>query len=270
MELLLAHLPPIEQEFLRAGPSRVLAWTSNCGEAMRTIADTLPDATVAGVEIGLDGARDNARGSENLGEAFDVVLASDGLQAYEHPLEMVDRQLQYCRTLYAALVPYNQSPLLPPARAQFREEAFPEELAGFQRVAVTIVANGPTTERRLMVVYATPDYVERRTTTNRLEQLTERVLALEAAVQRERMLTQQFVVRAQHKAQEAVARVSRADAEVAAMREALAAAQADALHRDLERTTAQAELSAVLHSTSWRLGHGLVRALRRLIPRRTA
>jgi len=268
MEVLLAHLPPLEREFLRAGPARVLAWTSNCGDAMRIIADAFPDATVVGVEIGSDGTRENARVT---GEKFDVVLASDGLQVHEHPLEMLERQLRCCRTMYAALVPYNQLPLLPPARAQFREEAFPEELAGFRRVAAAIVAaDGPASDRRLLVVYATPAYVERRVATDRIERLTERVAALEAAVERERMLSQQFVVRAQHRVQQATDRVSRADAEVAEVREALAAARAEALHRDVERATVQAELDAVLQSASWRLGHGIIRTLRRLVPRRTS
>jgi GT2 family glycosyltransferase/ubiquinone/menaquinone biosynthesis C-methylase UbiE/glycosyltransferase involved in cell wall biosynthesis len=171
MECLLGNLPVQVIAFLRSRPLRILDWGCEFGEGVAVIANALPESHVVGLEHAwnvLKEARQRYRDREfvlaeeaEIPGEFDVIVTSNRLQCFEYPLEKVRAHLRSCRSLYLALVPYNQARLSEYHRSQFREESFPERLEGFIRLCARPVDVDPGywNGRQLLVVYASPSYV---------------------------------------------------------------------------------------------------------------
>lgn len=170
MQGLVAALPATIAAELRAGGRTVLDWGCALGEGVDELARAFPDCAVAGADCA-DSAIATARAhfpdrefvltdDEDLPAIYDVVVTSNCLEHFRNPLAVVLRHLQRTRRLYIAMVPWNEAPLIDQHFAQFREESFPAELAGFRRVHSAVFPVDPRAwpDDQLLVVYASPEW----------------------------------------------------------------------------------------------------------------
>src|SRR5262249_55321644 len=145
MRRLLTALPVPDAQYLRTTPLAVLDWGCAFGDGTRALMAELPDATITGLdvlpEVVSAAQRRHADGvfiqadQGIVGADFDVIVCCDRLQYFAQPLDLLAQHLRRCRSLYIALVPYNEVPLEPPSQAQFRDESFPASFGGFVRIA---------------------------------------------------------------------------------------------------------------------------------------
>src|SRR5437867_1045800 len=134
METALAHLPEPEKAYLHENSLTILDWGCAFGEGVATLARAFPGSRVAGLDFSkkaIEEARIRNAGHEfiwsedgAIPKDFDVIVTTDCLEYFEQPLAWMERHTAACRSLYIALVPYNECPLHPQHRSQFRVESF--------------------------------------------------------------------------------------------------------------------------------------------------
>ncbi len=177
MQRLLAALPEVDRTLLGEGRHEILDWGCAFGDGADELARAFPDAHV----VGLDGAAAAVRAARGrypaldfehaagapgvLPRPFDVVVNSNSLEHFEHPLEVLRANLASTRLLHLALVPYREEPLSVHHRVRFDEDSFPPSLDGFERLWQQVVEVEPLYwpgGRQLLVAYGSAAYRERR------------------------------------------------------------------------------------------------------------
>ena len=189
MERLLAELLTPEKVFLGSGV-RILDWGCAFGEGVELLAQAFPRSHVAGLDFASRAIaqarkrhpnREFILAEKGVPREFDVIITSNCLEHYEHPLEMVSAHQRSCRRLWIGLVPYNESPLHEQHRYQFREESFPKLIGHFVRLYEKVININPLhwPGQQLLVVYGSQLYINERV--SQLEALlSEREESLEA------------------------------------------------------------------------------------------
>jgi 2-polyprenyl-3-methyl-5-hydroxy-6-metoxy-1,4-benzoquinol methylase len=175
MERLVANLPEPELRFLRSGPLTILDWGCAFGDGVDVLAASFPESEVTGLDFARTAVDEATRAYPQrrfihaaegvIPDWYDVITNSNCLEHFEFPISVLQSQLLACRSVFVALVPYNEWPLSDYHRAQFREESFPEQLAGFVRLHCGLAG---VDERfrpggQLLVVYGSEAYAHRRT-----------------------------------------------------------------------------------------------------------
>jgi GT2 family glycosyltransferase/2-polyprenyl-3-methyl-5-hydroxy-6-metoxy-1,4-benzoquinol methylase len=175
MERLVAELPAPEQQFLRSKAVTILDWGCAFGEGVEVLGEAFPQSRVVGLDFAPNAVAEARRRHPqhefivtqkgDIPGEFDCIVTSNCLEHFEHPLEIIKAHLPACRNLYVLLVPYNEYPLHETHRSQFKEESFPERLAGFVRLSVRTIEIDPTYWHgpQLLVVYGSPSYLRERT-----------------------------------------------------------------------------------------------------------
>jgi GT2 family glycosyltransferase/glycosyltransferase involved in cell wall biosynthesis len=200
METLLSHLPEYERAYLHGAPRMILDWGCASGEGVTTLARVFPRSQVVGLDFSgtvIDQARIRHAGHEFIWSEdgaiprdFDVIVTSNRLEHFEAPLAVLEKHLASCKSLYIALVPYNECPLQPQHRAQFRLESFPVYIRDFTRIyAEPLVTN----ERfwpgqQLLIVYGSDRYL--REAVHRVDSTALVIARLEAMLGLERLKAQ--------------------------------------------------------------------------------
>jgi len=179
MQRIVAALESPELAFLRTPGLTVLDWGCAFGEGVAVLGGMFPESRVTGLDFsGRAVAEARRRYPEyefilseegQIPSTFDVVVVSNCLEHFEQPIQVMSGQLARCRELYIALVPYNEYPLSKYHRAQFREESFPERIAGLLRLYARRISVDPTfwSGEQLLVVYASEEYIRRRSAADR-------------------------------------------------------------------------------------------------------
>src|SRR5690606_7214372 len=143
----LAHLPAEIVRYLERSRASIVDWGCALGDGVAVLGRALPACTVGGIDCSptaiesaraaFPGHRFERHEGEGLPRSFDVVVTSNCLEHFKNPLAVVRAQLESCRKLYVAMVPYDESPLIDQHVSQFRDESFPERLGSFERVFST-------------------------------------------------------------------------------------------------------------------------------------
>jgi GT2 family glycosyltransferase/glycosyltransferase involved in cell wall biosynthesis len=204
METLLSHLPEHERTYLSEASRTILDWGCAFGEGVATLARVFPRSRVAGLDFSraaIDQAQIRNAGHEFIWSEdgailrqFDAILTSNCLEHFEAPLAVLEKHLASCKSLYIVLVPYNECPLHPQHRAQFRVESFPVHFRNFTRIH----AEPLVTDQRfwpgqqLLVVYGSDGYL--RDAVNREDSTALAIARLEAELGAERLKVQALEV----------------------------------------------------------------------------
>ncbi|HYO98978.1 MAG TPA: glycosyltransferase [Pyrinomonadaceae bacterium] len=174
MARLLAELDAPEKQFLRSQALTILDWGCAFGEGVEALGEASPQSRIVGLDFAPNAVEEARRRYPNhefivteQGEIpgeFDCIVTSNCLEHFEHPLEIIKAHLRACGKLYVLLVPYNEYPLHETHRSQFKEESFPERLAGFVRLSVKTIEIDPAywNGQQLLVVYGSQSYVRER------------------------------------------------------------------------------------------------------------
>jgi GT2 family glycosyltransferase/SAM-dependent methyltransferase len=190
METALAHLPEPEKAYLSGNPLTVLDWGCAFGEGVAALSRAFPRSRVAGLDFSkkaIDEAGVRHAGHEFIWSEdgaiprdFDCIVTSNCLEHFEQPLAMLERHLASCKGLYIVLVPYNECPLHPQHRAQFRVESFPHRVRDFARIHAGPIDSDPHfwPGQQLLVVYASEGYLN--DAVNRVESMSLIIAKLEA------------------------------------------------------------------------------------------
>ena len=201
METLLSHLPEQEKAYLHGAPRTILDWGCAFGEGVATLARAFPRSQVAGLDFSktaIDQAKIRNAGHEYIWSEdgailrdFDVILTSNCLEHFEAPLAVLEKHLASCRSLYIVLVPYNECPLHPQHRAQFRVESFPAHFRNFTRIyAEPLVTDHHFWPgQQLLIVYGSDRYL--RDIEKRDDPMALAIARLEAALGAERLKAQE-------------------------------------------------------------------------------
>ena len=226
METALSHLPEAEKSYLNSGAVTILDWGCAFGEGVATLAHAFPRSKVAGLDFSktaIDQAQTRNAGHEfiwsedgSIPRDFDVIVTSNCLEHFEQPLAILEKHLASCSSLYIVLVPYNECPLHPQHRAQFRVESFPARIRDFTRIhAEPITVNNIFWPgEQFLVVYASDIYLQ--DWLGRLESTTLVIARIEA-----------MRVAEKARAEEAVAAKAAAETERNALRRRAEAAEAE-------------------------------------------
>lgn len=178
MQRLLAALPAADRAVLVEGRLDILDWGCAFGDGTDELARAFPASRLTGLDVAaaaVDAAR-RRYGSlnfETAGDAaagelpreFDVVINSNALEHFAHPLEVLRANLARTRLLHLSLVPYREAPLSEHHAVQFDEATFPASLAGFERLWQQVIDVDPAAwpgGKQLLVAYASAAYRARR------------------------------------------------------------------------------------------------------------
>jgi SAM-dependent methyltransferase len=220
METLLSHLPEHERAYLNAAPRTILDWGCAFGEGVATLARVFPRSRVTGLDFSktaIDQACIRNAGHDYIWSEdgaihrdFDVIVTSNCLEHFPAPLAILEKHLASCKSLYIALVPYNECPLHPQHRAQFRVESFPVYFGNFTRIHAEILDTDHHfwAGQQLLIVYGSDRYL--RDAENRDDSMALVIAKLGAALGAERLKTQAAEVERNAERQRADAAESRA------------------------------------------------------------
>ena len=200
METALSHLPEHERAYLSAAPRTILDWGCAFGEGVATLTRVFPESQVAGLDFSktaIDQAQIRNAGHEfiwsedgSIPRDFDVILTSNCLEHFEAPLAVLEKHLASCKSLYIVLAPYNECPLHPQHRTQFRIESFPVYVANFVRIhAEPLITDSHFWPgKQLLIVYGSDRYL--RNAVNRVDSMASVIARLDAALDAERLKAQ--------------------------------------------------------------------------------
>ena len=172
MQTALENLPEREKAFLSGNALTILDWGCGFGDGVAALASAFPQCRVSGLdfsETAILQARIRNAGNEFIwsedGEIlgdFDVIVASNCLELFEQPLAWVEKHVAACRNLYIALLPYDEYPLHPRHRSQFRAESFPTCVRNFTRIHTAPLLVDPHfwPGPQMLVVYASESYLQ--------------------------------------------------------------------------------------------------------------
>ena len=173
-ERLVANLAAEEKAFLLTSPSSILVWGCAFGEGVNFISQAFPRSKVVGLEFAktaVDEARRRYPSQQfvlaetgEIPSEFDVIVASNRLEHFERPFELLATHLASCRRLYLLLVPYDASPLHEQYGIRFTEGIFPNRVSGFVRLYARLIDVDPEfwNGRQLLVAYASARYADER------------------------------------------------------------------------------------------------------------
>ncbi len=174
MQRLAEDLPPPEREYLVTQEASILDWGSAFGDGVSALAEAFPRCRVTGLDFAEPAVAEARRSFPRhefrhapdgaIGGHYDVIAAVSCLEYFPDPLEAIRGHLRSCRSFYAAVVPYRETPLPYGHVSQFREECFPDRLEGFTRVAAKVLDGEfqQRRERHMLVVYASAAYLRER------------------------------------------------------------------------------------------------------------
>ena len=201
METIVSNLAPPELHYMQSKRPRILDWGCAFGEGVAVLASSFQQATVVGLDFA-SGAVEEARRrfperkflvtpDGDIPEEFDVIVTSNCLEHFEYPIDLMKRHLSSCRTLYIAMVPYNEYPLHEQHRAQFREESFPERIRGFARLQISRVKVDPHywPGDQLLAVYGGERYLAYRDSPSVSEERGAALVGLDAEQLRSRVIS---------------------------------------------------------------------------------
>jgi len=175
MQLAISALPEAERLYLLTTKPTLLHWGCGFGEGASEISRIFPDVRISGLDfaaVATDRARANYPELEflpspqgHIPREFDVIIASERLAHFSQPLELAAEHLASCRLLYAIIVPFNEWPLEPAHRSQFRDESFPPRIGRFRRIHLARILPDPPVSNReqILALYASPDYLATKT-----------------------------------------------------------------------------------------------------------
>ena len=171
METVLSHLPEHERAYLSGAPRTILDWGCAFGEGVATLARVFPQSRIAGLDFSktaIDQAQIRNAGHEFIWSEdgtilsdFDVIVTSNCLAQFEAPLAVLEKHLASCKSLYIVLVPYNECPLHPQHRAQFRIESFPEVVQSFTRIHTEPLILDGQIRQQMLVIYGSESYLQK-------------------------------------------------------------------------------------------------------------
>jgi Methyltransferase domain len=251
METMLSHLPEHERAYLTGAPRTILDWGCAFGEGVATLARAFPQSRVAGLDsskTAIDQARIRNAAHEFIWSEdgaiprdFDVIVTSNCLAHFEAPLAVLEKHLASCKSLYIALVPYNECPLHPQHRSQFRIESFPPAVQSFTRLHAEPLALDQRIwpGQQMLVIYGSENYL-RREAVNRKDSMALVVARLVAAqlADRQRAVSAEAALEAERQAD----RRSALTAELVQKRTLTAEAERDAEQRRALTAERDAEL----------------------------
>jgi polyhydroxyalkanoate synthesis regulator phasin len=278
MGLIVGNLPATELHYLREHRISVLDWGCAFGDGVVVLNGAFPNLEVTGLDFAERAIREASCRHPNcrfihspdgsILETFDVIITSNCLEHFEKPLDVIRSHIGMCRSLYIALVPYNEYPLHPHHRAQLREECFPEQLHCFIRFHTSVIDADPRwwPGQQLLVVYGSSQYVGDRHPTasniaekvvpetraelgsHTLDEGRRRIADLEQKLKQLKIERDEVELILRRKLQEATHR--------------FLAFHGDGSDQGAEVAALRRELEEIRQSVSWRLGNGMVRAVR--------
>ena len=175
MQLAISALPEAERLYLLTAKPTLLHWGCGFGEGVGAISRIFPDVRVSGLDLAVaatDRARANYPDLEflpspqgHIPREFDVIIASERLAHFSQPLEVAAEHLASCRLFYAIVVPFNEWPLEPAHRSQFRDESFPPRIGHFRRIHLARIQPDPAVSKQeqILALYASQEYLAMRT-----------------------------------------------------------------------------------------------------------
>src|SRR5436853_3169851 len=139
MERLISELPESEVAYLRSTQARILDWGCAFGEGVDALQKAFPKCQVIGRDRSSAALREaKARFPANefllindeIPDGLDVIVTSNCLEHFPHPLKVIERHLRFCRMFYALLVPLRETlPLHEHHVPRCTQYSFPGELA---------------------------------------------------------------------------------------------------------------------------------------------
>jgi hypothetical protein len=182
MSCVLDNLPEVARAAIDASRFSIMDWGCAFGEGAAALKKAFPASDIVGVDLSDEAVAHAATRhpevtfirSDGVPHPSDVIVTSNCLEHMVNPLGVIREHLASCRQLYIVLVPYDEHPLMDGHRSQFREESFPEHLAGWTRLAAAHFPTNPTfwAGRQMLVLYGSPSFMAahgtRQTTSARL------------------------------------------------------------------------------------------------------
>jgi 2-polyprenyl-3-methyl-5-hydroxy-6-metoxy-1,4-benzoquinol methylase len=173
MQRLIAELPAVEAEYLRAQPVTILDWGCAHGEGVDELARAFPAARVRGLDASanaIEQARRRFPEREFVhaprGElpASDVVVSSNCLEHFADPWPVAERLARAATQLLVLLVPCAEEPLCESHLVRFDEDSFPGRIGPLHRLVLERIAVDPRQwgGDQLLAVYASAQYLAQR------------------------------------------------------------------------------------------------------------
>ena len=175
MERLISELPESEVAYLRSTQARILDWGCAFGEGVDALQKAFPKCQVIGGDRSSAALREaKARFPANefllindeIPDGLDVIVTSNCLEHFPHPLKVIERHLRFCRMFYALLVPLRETlPLHEHHVTRFTQYSFPGEIAGFRRIFAKEIDVDPVRwpGKQILVGYGSREYLIART-----------------------------------------------------------------------------------------------------------
>jgi GT2 family glycosyltransferase/2-polyprenyl-3-methyl-5-hydroxy-6-metoxy-1,4-benzoquinol methylase/glycosyltransferase involved in cell wall biosynthesis len=171
MSQLLSHLPEPEWSFLGAGGVQIADWGCGRGAGTAVLSQRLPACAVVGLGFSrelVDEARKRYPSltfallePEGAPAVFDVVICCDCLQHFPDPLALLALQIRCARSLYIALVPYEEPGNVPTGCQP--PQGFPEAIEGFRKLdSRLILGNAGSAPTHQLLIYGSPGYLAGR------------------------------------------------------------------------------------------------------------
>jgi len=166
MRTLLERLP-WAVELAIEGSQTILDWGCALGDGVAELARRFPAQTVQGLDVSpvaIEKAREAfpqfgffTTPLEQLGGRFDVLVSSNCLEHFEHPLAVLEGCLAHTRRLFLLMVPFAEKLPSEYHDVSFGLASFPQRLGRFSRIHQRVVdtrGSGHWEGDQLVVVYA--------------------------------------------------------------------------------------------------------------------
>ncbi|GEM_PF-326170 len=169
MQALVAHLPLRERAYLNDHALSILDWGCALGDGVDELQLTFPHSTITGLDFSSEAIRQACQRyssrefvhSDFIPREFDVIITSNCLEHFDHPLAVVAMHLESCGKLYIALVPHQESPLIASHFSRFDLDTFPQRIGQWRRLyAQPIKTDAKFWDgEQLLVIYASELYL---------------------------------------------------------------------------------------------------------------
>lgn len=173
MSELVRYLPSREHRWLSSQTRTVLDWGCALGEGVDVLQAEFPDCEVTGLDFS-PVAVEKARAafprhrflhSEDgtIAAEYDVIVTSNCLEHYADPFELAARHIRHARSLYVAMVPFEEpEPIDDTHLRVFTLHSFPESIGVFRKLSVTVFRPLPRywNAPQAIVCYAGAGYPE--------------------------------------------------------------------------------------------------------------
>lgn len=170
MTKLVDHLASREAAWLAAPGRSILDWGCALGDGVDVLARRFPSARVSGLDFSRTAI---AKAAERYPQfqfqlaedrrppgAWDAVLTSNCLEHFADPFAVAAGHLEFCRSLYIAMVPFREGVLHESHVTRFDVDTFPETMGGFRKLGSAILRCPPLywNGEQIIVTYGSAGY----------------------------------------------------------------------------------------------------------------